>query len=228
MNKIITNTLFMIIVIIIFVVLGNLLFLSNISMQIEKTENAISTKHTELDKLKKSLNDVASDSQRIDENIVLTLGQEGQLMSLFINKSLQNYFKVSSYNLYSSYYFKPESSENNDLEISSNNIQSNFNPDQNSNQQSESSTQNGKLPKLDEETGMPIGASSAEEEDNWKGLNIIPIKLTYLTKADHLKDLFKYFESLPVNAVRSADFIFEDDKVSGTLVFTFPLNEYDN
>ena len=38
-----------------------------------------------------------------------------------------------------------------------------------------------------------------------------------------------FYNRLPVvNTVRAADFIFEDDKVSGTYVFTFPLNEYDN
>ena len=174
MNKIITNTLFMIIVIITFVVLGNLFFLSNISRQIEKSEGALIVKRSELNKIKESLDKMATDTQRINENIVLTQGQEGQLMGLFINKDMQNYLKVSSYDLYSTYYYKPETQDNFNSDISSSAPQSN------SNTESNMSIQNGQLPELDA-NGMPIGSSNADEEDSWKGLNIQPIKLTYLT-----------------------------------------------
>lgn len=86
-----------------------------------------------------------------------------------------------------------------------------------------------KLSNLDE-NGMPQDAYVDEgSEDNWEGLNILPIKITFSIKKENLTKILKYFQDFPVNTIRAADFVFaENDLVNGTLVFTFPLNEEKN
>ena len=224
MNKIATNTVFMLIAIITFVMLGDLFFLSNINIQINKTKADLDSKNNKLEKLKKSLSNIATDSQKLKENTILDLGAEGQLMKLIIDENLQTHFKICSYDLYSSYYYKPET-ENNIIE------KPEKKPETTTENKTDNETNNinspENIPDLDE-NGMPLNAAT-ESDDNWQGLNIIPVKITFQTNQRDINTVLEHFQqTLPVNAVRSADLIFDDNKISGTYVFTFPLNEYDN
>ena len=229
MNKIVTNTIFMLVAVIFFVVLGNLFVLSSLSLEIKQKEHTLESKNKELENLKKSEANTASETQKIGENIMLNVGQEGQLMSLFINENLQKVFKINTYDLYSPYTYKPEDfGTDNDLsKAEPSKAESNQSMPSNTNANGGASTSENNIPQLDE-NGMPLNASTEDiDTDDWEGLNILPVKLTFSTKPKYLSPILKNFQQFPVNTVRAADFIYSEDNktVSGTLVFAFPLNE---
>ncbi len=222
MNKVVTNTVFMLVAVIFFVVLGNLFVLSSLSMEINQKEHTLESKNKELNDLQKSESNTASETQKIGENIMLNVGQEGQLMSLFINENLQKVFKINTYDLYSPYTYKPE-------DFGTDNDLSKAEPSQSMPSNTNGGTPNSEnnIPQLDE-NGMPLDASSGDiDTDDWEGLNILPVKLTFSTTPKYLSPILKNFQQFPVNTVRAADFIYSEDNksVSGTLVFAFPLNE---
>ncbi len=217
----------MLVAVIFFVVLGNLFVLSSLSMEINQKKQTLESKNKELQDLQKSEANTASETQKIGENIMLNVGQEGQLMSLFINENLQKVFKINTYDLYSPYTYKPEDfGTDNDLsKAEPSKAESNQSMPSNTNSGSPNSENN--IPQLDE-NGMPLNASSEDiDTDDWEGLNILPVKLTFSTNPKYLSPILKNFQQFPVNTVRAADFIYSEDNktVSGTLVFAFPLNE---
>lgn len=222
MNKVITNIAFVIISLIVFVILGNLFFLSNLNLEIANQKSDLARKQEELSNLEKNLNSVATDSQKINDNIILNIGQEGQLMSLFINEGLQKYFNVNTYDLYSTYSYKPENLTNEQEFGNSNSNNSNMNTEgSNSNSQD-------KIPELDE-NGMPKDANAdSDNGDDWEGLTVLPLKLTFSADQKHLTTIIDFFQQFPVNTIRVADLIYNEDKVSGTFVFAFPINENEN
>lgn len=211
MNKIITNTIFVFIAVIIFVVLGNMVFLLNIQQQLNKAESDLLAKRQEIEVIKNSLENTATASQKISDNVVLSEGQEGQLMGIFINESLQKHFKVKNYDLYSSYIYKPENPNN---EISASNMSN-----------SSLTLETEKIPQLDE-NGMPVNAYQDSSNDEWSGLKVLPIKIAFVATSEQFCTILDYFQQLPVNTIRLADLIMNDDVISGTLVFAFPLNDY--
>ncbi len=231
MNKVITNIAFVIISVIVFIILGNLFFISNLKIEIANKKTEIEKKQKNLANIEKSLNSVASDSQKINDNIILNIGQEGQLMPLFINEGLQKYFKVNTYDLYSTYTYKPDNLTN-EQDFGKSNANSETsnseagNPKVNT--ESGNSDTNEKIPLLDE-NGMPIDANKdSDNDDNWEGLTILPLKLTFSANQKHLSTIIEFFQQFPVNTVRAADFIYDGDQVSGTFVFAFPINENEN
>ena len=211
MNKIITNTIFVFIAVIIFVVLGNMVFLLNIKQQLNKAESDLLAKRQEIEVIKNSLENTATASQKISDNVVLSEGQEGQLMGIFINEYLQKHFKVKNYDLYSSYIYKPENPNN---EISASNMSN-----------SSLTLETEKIPQLDE-NGMPVNAYQDSSNDEWSGLKVLPIKIAFVATSEQFCTILDYFQQLPVNTIRLADLIMNDDVISGTLVFAFPLNDY--
>ncbi len=211
MNKIITNTIFVFIAVIIFVVLGNMVFLLNIQQQLNKAESDLLAKRQEIEVIKNSLENTATASQKISDNVVLSEGQEGQLMGIFINEYLQKHFKVKNYDLYSSYIYKPENPNN---EISASNMSN-----------SSLTLETEKIPQLDE-NGMPVNAYQDSSNDEWSGLKVLPIKIAFVATSEQFCTILDYFQQLPVNTIRLADLIMNDDVISGTLVFAFPLNDY--
>lgn len=208
MNKIITNSVFVLIAVIVFVILGNMFFLLNTKQELDRVESELVSKRQEIENLKLSLENSGTENQKIDDNIVLSSGQEGQLMGLFINENLQKHFKVKSYELYNSYVYKPENTNDND------------------NMPSEvSMARTDNIPQLDE-NGMPVNAYHDTGSDEWEGLHILPIKLAFTATTQHFYTILGYFQQLPVNTIRSADIIMNSDIINGTLVFAFPLNDY--
>ena len=232
MNKVITNIAFVIISLIVFVILGNLFFLSNLKFEIANQKSDLKRKQEELSNLQKKLSSVATDSQKINDNIVLNTGQEGQLMSLFINEGLQKYFNVNTYDLYNTYSYKPETLTNEQEFGNSNANNSNKNNSKvnNSNKNTEGGKSNSenKLPELDD-NGMPKDYNAELDNiDDWKGLTVLPLKLTFSADQKHLTTIIDFFQQFPVNTIRVADLIYNEDKVSGTFVFAFPINENEN
>ena len=143
-------------------------------------------------------------------------------MSLFINEGLQKYFNVNTYDLYSTYSYKPENLTNEQEFGNSNSNNSNMNTEgSNSNSQD-------KIPELDE-NGMPKDANAdSDNGDDWEGLTVLPLKLTFSADQKHLTTIIDFFQQFPVNTIRVADLIYNEDKVSGTFVFAFPINENEN
>lgn len=227
MNKVITNIAFVIISLIVFVILGNLFFLSNLNFEIATQKSDLKRKQEELSNLQKNLNSVATDSQKINDNIILNIGQEGQLMSLFINEGLQKYFNVNTYDLYSTYSYKPENLINEQEFGNSNGNYSNVN-NSNMNTEGGKSDSQDKIPELDE-NGMPKDSNAdSDNGDDWEGLTVLPLKLTFSADQKHLITIIDFFQQFPVNTIRVADLIYNEDKVSGTFVFAFPINENEN
>lgn len=209
MNKMITNIVFVIIAVIIFVIFGNMFFLINVKQELNRTETELEARKQEIENINNRLENPITESQKISDNIVLNNRQEGQLMNLFINENLQKHFKVKSYDLYENYFYKPETQNDESL-----NSISTFNQE---------TTE--KLPELDE-NGMPLNAYTASDNSEWTGLRVLPIKMTFSATAEHFNTILGYFQQLPVNTFRAADFIINQKTISGTLVFTFPINDF--
>ncbi|MBQ3644924.1 MAG: hypothetical protein II961_10035 [Candidatus Riflebacteria bacterium] len=213
MNKILSNMAFMIVAIIVFVVLGNLFLVSKLNAEIKKTEEDIVEQKINLDKIKKELGDL-SDEKPIEKNTpkLVSIGQEGQIMKLFLDTpKTKSHISINSYNLYSSYYFKPE--DDNKTEEPPVQTSDNSNKD--------NKAEN--IPMLDE-NGMPVNAYT-QDEDDWKGIEITPVKITFSAEPKNMYSTLKLLEKIPVNAVRAADFVFKQNLIRATMTLTFPLNE---
>ena len=210
MNKILTNIVFVVIAVIVIVVLGNLFFISNLDTDIKQIESEIAIKRNDLEKLRTELNNSSNEKQNKNTNSrLVSIGQEGQIMKLFLdsNKS-KSPIAINTYDLFSSYYYKPE------------------NTNDNSNEEMKQPQQDNsveKTPLLDE-NGMPVGAY-AQDEDDWQGVEITPIKITFKQDPKLMGATLKLLQNLPVNAVRAADFVFDKNLIRGTLILAFPLNE---
>ena len=217
MNKILSNMAFMIIAIIIFVVLGNLFFVSNLNAEINNTEQIIIDQKAKLENIKKEFGDL-SDEKPIEKNIpkLVSIGQEGQIMKLFLDSpKTKSHISINSYDLYSSYYYKPEDSNKTD--------ETPMPTTDSSKEDNKGENKEENIPMLDE-NGMPINAYS-QDEDDWKGIEITPVKITFSVEPKNMYSTLKLLEKLPVNAVRSADFVFKQNLIRATMTLTFPLNE---
>ncbi len=213
MNKILSNMAFMIIAIIVFVVLGNLFFVSNLNAEINNTEQNIAEQKIKLNDIKKQLGDL-SDEKPIEKNTpkLVSIGQEGQIMKLFLDSpKAKSHISINSYDLYSSYFFKPED-ENKTEE-----------PPMPTSDNTKEDNKAENIPMLDD-NGMPVNAYT-QDEDDWKGIEITPIKITFSAEPKNMYSTLKLLEKLPVNAVRSADFVFKQNLIRATMTLTFPLNE---
>lgn len=212
MNRILVNTIFAIFLVFVVVVLGGHLFLSNYDIAIENVQIELNNKVAELENHRKSLENMKEpDSSQNKRNPLLLAGQEGQLMKLFLNKNIEKNFKINSYDLYSPYFYKPESIAK-ELESSSS-------PNK--------APTPEELPDLDE-NGMPINAYKETDEEEWQGIETVPIKITFTARAEGMNPTLSYFKNMPLNSIRAADFILDGRLIKGTLIFAFPLNESKN
>ena len=210
MNKILTNIVFMIIAVIIIVVLGNLFFLSNLDNEINNVESNIAINRTNLEKLRSDLDKLSNEKPNTkNAPRLVSIGQEGQLMKLFLDSGkFKSPLKINTYDLFKAYYYKPE------------------NTDENSNNDNNSSNQGNTVENVStlDENGMPVNAYTQDEYE-WKGLEIVPIKITFAQEPKYMSNTLKLLQSLPVNAIRAADFVFDRNLIRGTLILAFPLNE---
>ena len=207
MNKITANIAFMIILTIILVFLGKLFVLSPMDNKIDAKLQEISELSNQTESYKKQLDALPEKPATQQERIsLLSIGQEGQLMKLFLDKILAKGFKVNTYDLFSSYYYKPELGE------------------QSMNMPAPEAAQPENLNQLDE-NGMPLNAYTETEEAEWPGLEVTPLKITFTARAEGMNTALKYFWNLPANTIRAADFILEGSIIKGTMIFAFPMNE---
>ena len=212
MNKILTNVLFMIIAVVIIVVLGNLFFISTLDNKILQLESDIASQRTKVESQKAEIETLSSEKADSNSPRVLSIGEEGQVMKHFLNsEDYESPLFINTFDLFASYYYKPESSDENA------NIEINQPKQMNSGKAIENT------PVLDD-NGMPVDAYT-EADDEWKGIEILPVKITFSQKPEDMGKTLKLLQNLPVNAVRAADFVFGKKFIRGTIILAFPLNE---
>ncbi len=208
MNKILTNVLFMIIAVVIIVVLGNLFFISNLDNKILQLELDIAEQRSKVENQKSEIENLSSEKTDSNAPRVLSIGEEGKIMKHFLDSDkFKSPLSINTYDLFASYFYKPENTDE-----STNNTANQQKPDNSEN-----------TPLLDD-NGMPVDAY-AETDSEWKGIEILPIKITFSQKPEDMGKTLKLLNSLPVNAVRTADFVFGKKFIRGTMILAFPLNE---
>jgi hypothetical protein len=208
MNKIITNVLFMIIAVVIIVVLGNLFFISNLDNKILQLELDIAEQRNKVENQKSEIENLSSEKTDSNAPRVLSIGEEGKIMKHFLDSDkFKSPLVINTYDLFASYFYKPENTDENDNNAA--------------NQQNKNNSEN--TPLLDD-NGMPVNAY-AETDSEWNGIEILPIKITFSQKPEDMGKTLKLLNSLPVNAVRTADFVFGKKFIRGTMILAFPLNE---
>ena len=211
MNKILTNVLFMIIAVVIIVVLGNLFFISNLDNQIIQLETGIESQRIKVENQKKEIEALSNEKSNSNTPRVLSIGEEGQILKHFLDsENSKSPILINTYDLFASYYYKPETmEEKSNIEVKSSNFGNSSSPEN--------------TPLLDD-NGMPVD-SYAESDEEWKGIEILPIKITFKQKPEDMGKTLKMLHNLPVNAVRAADFVFDNKLIRGTMILAFPLNE---
>ncbi len=212
MNKILTYICVTIVAVIIVVVLGRLFLLSGLEVEIDAAMAKLAASELKVTELREKVDAIttskANSTGTKEKPMILSLGQESELMKLFYGNSVK-VLKVNTYDLLSPYLYKPEISESG-MEVP----------------QETPSDAVQQMPTLDE-NGMPIDAYASESDDNeWEGLEVTPLKITFSTTSSFMATFFKYMTKFPVHTIRSADLIFnENGIIKGTLVLAFPLTE---
>ena len=174
MSKILTNILFMIIAVVIIVVLGNLFFVSNLDSKIMQLEMDIASQRTKVENQKNEIETLSSQKTNTDTPKVLSIGEEGQVLKHFLDtEDLKSPLIINTYDLLGSYYYKPENTEDN--------------PNQEINLPKQLNAEN--TPLLDD-NGMPVD-SYTETNDEWKGLEVLPVKITFSQKSEDMGKTLK-------------------------------------
>lgn len=206
-GKIAANIAFMVILTIILVFLGKLFVISPMDTKIDNKMQDLTSLRTEIANYKVQLAALPEKSATPQEKIsLLSVGEEGQLMKLFLDKILEKGFKINTYDLFSSYHYKSEVS------------------DQDNNMPVQETAQPEALAQLDE-NGMPLNAYVEADEVEWPGVEVTPLKITFTARAEGMNTALKYFWNLPANTIRAADFILDGNIIKGTMIFAFPMNE---
>lgn len=211
MNKLLANIAFALITVIVIVFLGRLFIITNLDKEIENTSAKLFSNQSELKIQKEKLARLNQNktATRKEKTILLNPNQGSELMKLFFSPVIAKKFRINTYDLFSTYTFKPET-ENDATNQAVENV---------------SQTVPEKTLELDE-NGMPINAYTDTEETEWTGLSFVPVKITFTTTAQFMYSFIKYMTNFPTNAVRSADMIMDDDGLlKGTLILSFPLKE---
>lgn len=211
MNKLLANIAFALITVIVIVFLGRLFIITNLDKEIENTSTKLFSNESELKIQKEKLARLNQNktATRKEKTILLNPNQGSELMKLFFSPVIAKKFRINTYDLFSTYTFKPET-ENDATNQAVENV---------------SQTVPEKTLELDE-NGMPINAYTDTEETEWTGLSFVPVKITFTTTAQFMYSFIKYMTNFPTNAVRSADMIMDDDGLlKGTLILSFPLKE---
>jgi hypothetical protein len=168
----------------------------------EKELIALSTKHN---KFKKEEADLLANPSKLwsKTRTLLKPGfEESNLMKLILSctRGCTDSFTISSFHIMDPYYVHPAAEETDYENIDIKDLV------------------------IDMETGMPIGAEI--DDGSWQGVEIVPVRLTYVTSFKSLMEFFNNFrgKKLPLYSIRSLDINFIDSKfVRGTLVLGFPL-----
>lgn len=209
MNKVTTSVLATIIALAVLFFLGRLMFLSGIQREILQTSNRLAQLEenkalleVQLEKIKGS---VKQETKPTRKSNLLVAGQEYTLLSSLL--ACAGNMKIQNFELMSSYHVKTGEDEN----VSSSSG-GGFNATE-------------ELPQLDDQ-GMPVG-SSVEEDTEWPGIEIIPLKLSFTTTYRNLGMFMSEIDrNLPINVVRSMDVLIKDSGIAkGTIVMLFPVAE---
>lgn len=207
MSKLNTNVLAAVITIIVFFFLGRLLFLASAQGELEQlkdslqfTNRILQERNAELEILKKT---VQADTDINRSKTVLKPGEESSILH-FILSNAGNSFKLNTFELLTPYFIKSGAETD-------------------SGSQGQFSATLETLPDLDDQ-GMPINMA-AESDEDWPGVEIVPIRITFATTYSGLGSLLsKAVKYLPMHAVRSMDLRLSRT-VKGTLIMTLPVAE---
>lgn len=189
--------------------IGRLVFLSGVQKEISQTQNRLTQLEekkglleAELVKLRARAKQEIKSSKK---SAFLIPGQEHTLLTSIL--ACTGNLRIQNYELMKSYFVKSQDDES--LYGSSS---ASFNTAE-------------QLPELDDQ-GMPVGATM-EEDTEWPGVEIIPIKLSFSTTYRNLGKFFsKIDKNLPINVVRSMDVLIKDSAITkGTIVMLFPVTE---
>lgn len=209
MNRISTNILATLIVILVVFFLGRLMLLAGLQTEIQQAQNRLEQTSQTLAELNAEAEKVrvpALADKLPKSSKMLKPGEESTLLRL-LGSTAGKSFRLNSFDVIESFRIKPENSDESAM--------------------SSSGFGGGseELPQLDEQ-GMPVGIST-EENEEWPGVEVVPVKMTFSTTYRTIgKFLSEAGRNLPVNAVRSMDMMIRDGGlVRGTLVMTFPLTE---
>lgn len=209
MNRILPNIVFFMIFTVVLTISGRLFVISSIDLEIDQARTELEKNQNLLKGQKDTLENLPEKPDAPQEKtILLSAGKESQLMKYFLSKNFENNFKINSYELFSSYFYKPEYLTN---AVSADSQSNNF-------------LEPEMLAKLDED-GMPLNAYAEDEAEEWPGLEITPVKITFLAKASAMSSILQRFWKMPANTIRAADLVLDQGIIKGTLIFAFPLNE---
>ncbi len=209
MNKLTTSIFVSLIVVIVVFFLGRLVLLSGLQREIIQAGNRLDQFEDNQQQLENELNKLRSKvKQEIKQqrsSSLLKPGEEYSLLSSILAQA--GNLKLNNFELMPSYFVKnPED----DFGSSSDSTQ--FKP-------------GDELPQIDEQ-GMPVGAS-VEEDTEWPGVEIVPIRFSFTTTFRNLGKFFSQIDSqMPINQIRSADILMTDSIITrGTVVMLFPVAE---
>jgi hypothetical protein len=209
MNKVASSIIASVVVLSVVFFLGRLLLLSGLQKEIMQASNRLAQYEdnknileAKLNKWRKKIN--ADPVKMPRSSKILLPGQEYQLLDSIIKFS--GNMKIQDFELMNSYFVKNKDEEENMMSSAS------FNPGE-------------ELPQLDDQ-GMPVGLS-VEEDIEWPGVEIIPVKFTFTTTYRNLGKFFsEVTKNLPICTVRSMDLLLKDSGIAkGTLVVLFPVSE---
>lgn len=214
MNNIATNIVFAFILSIILVFFGQLFILSPIDRQLEEARTSLSQLQENQKAFSKQKEDLLKEIDEGKNQTLLFPEEEGQILGMFLNKKSCKGFKINSYEMFSSYFYKPEQNDNEDKYLE--------------NTESQLNNADSNLYVLGAD-GMPITSKNELDNEEWPGVEITPVKITFTARtSDFVNNTMRYFWNIPAHGIRAADFIFKNEIIKGTLFFTFPLNEKNN
>ncbi len=208
MNKLTTSIFATIIILTVVFFLGRLFMLSGLQREIAQAQSRLEQMEDSQKELEVELNKLRGKAKEEIKpersNFLLKPGQEHSLLSSIVNCS--GNMKISDFNLMPPYFVKSAQ-------------------DFSSGAESQGFKAGDQPAKLDDQ-GNPIGMSF-EDESEWPGIEIIPLKFSFATTYRNLGNFFSEIDrTMPINQIRSADVLLSDSGITrGTAVILFPVAE---
>jgi hypothetical protein len=190
--------------------LGRLIFLSGIQREIMHAENRLvqleenqAILNIDLEKLRQG---IKAEVKVKRSNFLTKPGEEQKLLKSVIDCG--GPMRIKNFSILPAYRVK--GSEDSQANFGSSD-KSGFNPEE-------------ELPQLDDQ-GMPVGVST-EDDYEWPGAEIIPVKFSFATTYRNLGQFFAEVQkTMPVNVIRSMDLIVKSSGICrGTIVLLFPVS----
>lgn len=210
MNKVTIAIVVSLITVIVVLFLGRLVALSGIEQKIIQTEALINRLDTDKKALDEKAKKLKATSVKIPKNSgkILNPGEEAEALKVILSCASKKRFKFQNFEELKIYNVK-SSGESNTSQFAA----QAFNPGQ-------------KLPKLDEQ-GMPVNLASQQDDTEWAGVEILPVKFAFKTTFSGIGQfLSNTRKNLPLHGVRNMDIIFDESGiVRGTIVLVFPESE---